>query len=249
MVDERYIRQIAVPQVGMEGQSRLQSARVLVVGSGGLGSPILYYLAAAGVGKVGVVDGDAVGLSNLNRQILYTNNDIGESKALVAARRLSALNPEIEVVPYVTRVMAENGPTLVSGYDVVVEASDNLATKDLMNTLCVQAGRPLVWGAVERFEGQMGVYMPGHTCRHCIFPVLPEPGTYPPPDIQGIVGATAGVIGTLQALEAIKIILGVGKLMVDKVLLWDGLSQSFDFIAVQPDPSCSICSSDVADKH
>jgi len=240
-MEERYSRQMVMPQVGPEGQARLAKARVLVVGGGGLGSPILFYLAAAGVGTIGVADGDRVSLSNLNRQILYVTEDLGRSKALTAVQRLRSLNPGIKAVPYETRVLRTNGSILVREYDLVVEASDNLETKDLMNELCVETGIPLVWGAVERFEGQMGVYMSGHACRRCIFPETPEPGTYPSPAELGIMGATAGVIGALEAMEALKIILGVGQPIMDHILLWNGLQGSFDLVEVQKTPACSVC--------
>ena len=239
--EERYARQIVIPNIGTGGQQQLEQARVLVIGCGGLGSPILFYLAAAGVGTLGVADEDRVHLSNLNRQILYTTKDLGHSKARMAMQRLRSLNPEVKVIPYEVRVLEENGPAMVQDYDLVVEASDNLETKDLINTLCVNAAIPLVWGAVQRFEGQMGVYMPGHACRRCIFPTMPKPGTYPPPSKLGILGATAGVIGTLQAMEALKIILGIGQPMTDHILVWDGLTYSFEVVAVEAAPDCATC--------
>ncbi len=240
-MDNRYSRQTVIPEIGAKGQARLAKARVLVVGGGGLGSPVLYYLAAAGVGTLGVADGDYVSISNLNRQILYTVEDLERSKALTAVQRVRSLNPEIKAIPYEERVLCNNGPAIVGDYDIVVDASDNLETKDLMNELCVDAGLPLVWGAVQRFEGQMGVYLPGHACRRCIFPRLPDPDTYPSPAELGIVGATAGVIGTLQALEALKIILGIGKVLSDQILLWDGLSNLFDIVKVQKVEGCAVC--------
>jgi adenylyltransferase/sulfurtransferase len=241
--ETRYARQIVMPNIGAEGQRRLAQARVLVVGAGGLGSPILLYLAAAGVGTLGVVDGDRVQHSNLNRQILDTAEDLGYSKAAAAARRLRARNPEIAIKLYKTRVSEDNGADLIQEYDLVVEASDNLETKDLINRLCVHAGIPLVWGAVQRFEGQMGVYQPGHACRRCIFPTMPQSGTYPSPSELGILGATAGVIGTLQAMETLKIILDVGKPMTDHILVWDGLTASFEAVAVEAAPECPTCAS------
>ncbi len=240
-MDERYIRQIVIPEIGAAGQARLRESRVFVVGAGGLGSPILLYLAAAGVGVLGIADNDQVAPSNLNRQILYFNADIGRSKALAAVQRVRALNPEIKAIPHEVRVLRENGLALVQEYDLVVEASDNLETKALMNELCVRAGVPLVWGAVARFEGQMGVYQPGHACRACVFPQLPEPGTYPTPAELGVLGATAGVIGALQALEAVKVLLGLERPLVDKILLWEGLAGTFDVVNVDRNPDCPVC--------
>ena len=178
-VDERYSRQLVIPEVGAVGQARLRQARVLVVGGGGLGSPVLLYLAAAGVGTLGVADGDHVSPSNLNRQILYKTEDVGRSKSLAAVQRARELNPEVKAIPYEMRLLRDNGPALVRQYDLVVDASDNLETKDLLNELCVAAARPLVWGAVERCEGQLGVVLPGRACRRCLFPRTPEPGTSP----------------------------------------------------------------------
>lgn len=240
-MDERYSRQTVIPEIGAAGQTKLQRSRVLVVGAGGLGSPILLYLAAAGVGTLGIADDDEITLSNLNRQILYITPDLGRSKALTAVRRVRALNPEIKAIPYEARVLKDNGPALIGEYDLVVEASDNLETKALMNELCVQAGLPLVWGAVVRFEGQIGTYIPGHACRGCIFPQVPAPGTYPTPAELGVLGATAGVIGSLEAIEAVKVLLGLDTPLVDKILLWEGLWGTFDVIGVERDPECPVC--------
>lgn len=240
-MEERYIRQIVMPEIGEKGQQRLKAARVLVVGAGGLGSPALLYLAAAGVGTLGVADGDRVTDSNLNRQILYTTEDLSRSKALTAVQRLRNLNPSIKAIPYEEHILKSNGKEIVQKYDLVIEASDNLETKDLMNELCVQAGLPLVWAAVERFEGQMGVYLPGHACRRCVFPKTPERGTYPSPAEQGIIGAAAGVIGALEALEAVKILLGIGQTLADTILLWDGLNHTYETIKIHRDPACPVC--------
>jgi adenylyltransferase/sulfurtransferase len=240
-MEERYERQVIIPEIGESGQQRLAQAKVLVVGAGGLGSPVLSYLAAAGIGKLGVADDDVVSWSNLNRQILYTPDDIGRSKARRAAERIHALNPGVETVPYELRVLPTTGCDLIQGYDLVIDASDNLKTKDLLNRLCVQAGVPLVWGAVQRFEGQMSVSLPEHACRRCIFPTTPEPGTYPTPAELGVLGPTAGLIGTLQAMEAIKLLLDVGEPLVDRLLIWEGMLQSFDMIAVERNPDCPVC--------
>jgi len=244
-MDIRYSRQIVMPEIGPEGQAQLARSRVLVVGAGGLGSPILLYLAAAGVGTLGIADDDRVSLSNLNRQILYTMAGVGESKAQTAARRVHALNPDVTVMPYTARVSWDNGPALVAKYDLVIDASDNLETKALLNELCVAAERPLVWGAVVRFEGQMGTYIPGHTCRSCIFPQIPEPGTYRTPAELGVLGAAAGVIGSLEAVEAVKVLLGLETSLVDKILLWEGLWGTFDVVGVERNPECPVCGSGV----
>ncbi len=238
-MEERYRRQIAIPAFGEAGQARLRAASVLVVGAGGLGSPALFYLAAAGVGRLVIIDGDRVTLSNLNRQILYTEADLDHPKAVAARERLHALNPQVVIEAHPVRLDEGNGAALVAGCDLVVEASDNLATKALVNRLCVAAGVPLVWGAVERFEGQMGVYRPGHACRACIFPAAADaPADGPPP---GIIGAVAGVVGSMQALEAIKVLSGVGRPLVDTILLWEGLTQQWERVRVHRRPDCPVC--------
>ncbi len=240
-METRYSRQTVIDEIGTTGQERLAQSRVLVVGAGGLGSPALLYLAAAGIGVLGVADGDRVTLSNLNRQILYTSDDIDRSKALTAVQRLRDLNPAIKAIPYEERILRANGPEIVPQYDLVIEASDNLETKDLMNELCVNAEIPLVWAAVERFEGQMGVYLPGHACRRCVFPKTPEPGTYPTSAEVGILGAVAGVVGAMEALEALKLLLEIGEPLKDTILLWNGALSSYDRIQVARNPECPVC--------
>jgi molybdopterin/thiamine biosynthesis adenylyltransferase len=240
-MENRYERQIIIPEVGAAGQAKLQASRVLVVGAGGLGSPILLYLSAAGIGTLGIADNDQVSATNLNRQILYTPENLGRSKVVTAVQRVRSLNPSVKAVPHEVRVLRENGLALVQQYDLVIEASDNLETKSLINALCVEAKIPLVWAAVTRFEGQLGVYMPGHACRACIFPKVPEPGTYPTPAELGIIGAAAGVMGTLEALEALKILLECGEPLVDRLLLWDGLLASFDIVTFEQHPQCPVC--------
>ena len=241
-MDERYDRQLIIPDIGPAGQERLQNSSVIVVGAGGLGSPLLLYLAAAGIGTLGIADDDVVTLSNLNRQVLYSVDDIGHSKSAVAAQRVRALNPEIRAIPIQTRIVKESEIGLIPGYDVVVDASDNLETKSMLNEWCVKSKVPLVWAAVSRFEGQLGTYVPGKACRACIFPKNPEPGTYPSPAELGVVGAAAGVMGTLQALEVFKVLLEAGEPMVNKILLFDGLRGDFDVINFDKHPSCPVCS-------
>ncbi|MBN1876625.1 MAG: HesA/MoeB/ThiF family protein [Anaerolineae bacterium] len=237
----RYARQMVMSCIGKEGQAKLKQAQVLVVGAGGLGSAILLYLAAAGIGTLGIADNDQVNMTNLNRQILYTPDDLGRSKSLTAVQRVRALNPDIRAIPYEVRVLRDNATAILKIYDLVIDASDNLETKALLNELCVEVGLPLVWGAVSQFEGQMGTYMPGHACRACIFPMVPEPGTYPAPAELGIVGAVAGVIGSLEALEAIKVLLDIKTPLIDRILLWDGLSNAFDLVEIARNPTCPIC--------
>jgi molybdopterin/thiamine biosynthesis adenylyltransferase len=242
MDETRYERQIVIPQIGQEGQARLRAARVLIVGAGGLGSPIALYLAAAGVGTLGLADPDQVSVSNLNRQILYTTDDIGRDKTAAAAERLRTLNPEVEVATYPAEIRSEGGPDLAAEYDLVVEACDALEAKMLVNEICVAAQVPQVWAAVSRFEGQMGVYVPGHTCRACVFPQTPAPGEYPSPEELGIVGAAAGVMGSLEAVEAIKVLLDIGEPLVDAILLWQGLTGAFERVEIPRNPDCPYCS-------
>jgi molybdopterin/thiamine biosynthesis adenylyltransferase len=237
----RYNRQLVMPEIGPSGQEKLRQARVFVVGAGGLGSPLLLYLAAAGIGQLGIADDDKVTLSNLNRQVLYTVNDIGCSKATTAAQRIQAINPEVRAIPTENRIIPEHSFDFIADYDVVVDASDNLETKSLLNIWCVRSEVPLVWAAVSRFEGQMGTYRPGFACRACVFPVNPEPGTYPSPAELGVIGAAAGVMGTLQALEVVKLVLNIGTPLLNKMLLFDGLRGDFDIITFEKDPACPVC--------
>ena len=243
-MEDRYARQLVMPEIGVTGQERLGRSRVLVVGAGGLGSPVLLYLAAAGVGVLGIADDDVVSLSNLNRQILYVTDDLGNGKASRAVARVRAFNPNTDVIPYPYRVLRQNGPELVRQYDLVVEAADDLETKSLINALCVEAEKPLVWSAVTRFEGQLGVYVPGSACRACLFPTLPEPGRLPSPAALGVVGAAAGVMGCLEAVEALKLLLGAGEPLTNRLMLWDGLRASFDVVAFERNPDCPVCGAD-----
>lgn len=244
-MSERYNRQLVMPEIGPEGQEKLGESRVFVVGAGGLGSPLLLYLAASGIGNLDIADDDKVTLSNLNRQVLYTVKDIGCSKAVTAARRVRELNPQVRATPFESRIHRGN-PLDFSDYDVVVDASDNLETKSLLNTWCVACAVPLVWAAVSRFEGQMGTYAPDYACRACVFPHNPEPGTYPSPAELGIVGAVAGVMGTLQALEVLKVILNIGSPLLNKMMLFDGLHGDFDIISFDRHPTCPVCGGEYA---
>ena len=241
-MSERYNRQLVMPEIGPEGQKKLGASHVVVVGAGGLGSPLLLYLAAAGVGSLDIADDDIITLSNLNRQVLYTVDDLGFSKAEIAAQRIRQLNPGVTATPFTSRIQLNN-PLDFSDYDVVVDASDNLETKSLLNAWCVANQTPLVWAAVSRFEGQLGTFMPDHACRACVFPRNPEPGTYPSPAELGIVGAAAGVMGSLEALEVLKVILHIGSPLLNKMLLFDGLRGDFDLISFDRDPTCPVCGS------
>jgi molybdopterin/thiamine biosynthesis adenylyltransferase/rhodanese-related sulfurtransferase len=239
----RYGRHLVLPEIGIEGQERLKAARVLLVGLGGLGSPAAVYLAAAGVGTLGLVEFDVVDETNLQRQILYGDADVGRAKLDAAVERLAAVNPRVELVAHRERLDLDNARALVAAYDLVVDGSDNFPTRYLVNDACVLEGRPDVWGAVFRFEGQAAVFAaPGGPCYRCLFPEPPPPGLVPSCAEAGVFGALPGVIGALQGVEAIKWITGVGVPLVGRLLLFDALAMSFHEVGVPRDPACPICS-------
>jgi adenylyltransferase/sulfurtransferase len=238
----RYARHLVIPEVGIEGQKRLKAGRVLVVGAGGLGSPVGLYLAAAGVGTLGFVDDDAVDESNLQRQVLHGTPDVGRPKVASAAERVRALNPHVEVRAVATRLAAANVLGLVEGYDVVVDGSDNFSTRYVLNDACVLAGKPLVHGAVHRFEGQASVFaVKGGPCYRCLHPEPPAPGMVQNCAEAGVLGVLPGLVGLVQATEALKLLLGVGEPLVGRILLVDGLAMRFQEVRVPRDPSCPAC--------
>jgi len=240
---ERYARHIVLPEIGGPGQRALARARVLVVGAGGLGAPALLYLAAAGVGRLTVVDGDTVALSNLQRQPIFTTGDVGRPKAEVAARRLAALNPHVTVDPQVLRLDAEAAARLVPAADLVLDGSDNFPTRYLLNAACVAAGRPLVAAAMSRWEGQVAVWHPagGGPCYACVFPEPPDPALTPPCALAGVVGALPGVMGSLMAMEAIKLLTGAGRPLRGALLLYDALDAEVRRIRTRPRADCPVC--------
>lgn len=239
---ERFARQLVLEGVGEEGQERLKAARVLVVGAGGLGSAACAYLAAAGVGTLGVVDSDLVSLSNLNRQVLYATADLGQPKAVLAARRLQALNPALQVVPYAERLVAARAEELAASYDLVVECSDTFETKFMVNAACVRVGTTLVWASVLAWEGQMSVVVPGQgPCYRCLFSPTVDLSGAPTSRQVGILGGVAGTLGALEAVEAVKVLLGVGTPLVGRLLVWDGWAGSFDEVTFAPQPGCPVC--------
>lgn len=243
---DRYARHIVLREVGGAGQARLKAAKVLVVGAGGLGSPVILYLAAAGVGTIGIADFDEVSLSNLQRQIAHRTEDVGQPKALSAARAAQAINPHVHIEPHEARITAANALDLVSRYDIVVDGSDNFATRFLLNDACFFACKPLVSAAVTEFDGQLATYRAfdrggSYPCYRCLFSEPPRPGTAPSCSETGILGAAAGVMGTLQALEILKEILGVGASLAGKLLIYDALDTRFRTVAVKPDPACALC--------
>lgn len=242
---ERYARHIILDEVGEEGQSRLLDARVLVVGAGGLGAPLLHYLAAAGVGTIGIVDDDVVDLSNLQRQVIHTTAAVGAPKVDSAAAAVRALNPDVRLQTHRLRLDAGNAMELVGGYDLVADGSDNFPTRYLLNDACYLARKPLVAGALLRFEGQLSTFKAHlgapHPCYRCLFPAPPPEGTVPRCDQAGIFGAIAGVIGTLQATEVLKEILGLGDSLSGRLLLYDALAAETRTLSAPRDPDCALC--------
>lgn len=240
---ERYSRHIILKGFGVKGQKRLAAGSVLVVGAGGLGSPAALYLAAAGVGRIGIVDSDAVELSNLQRQIAHGTADIGTRKAESAAASMRAINPDVDVRVHDVRLDASNALEIIEPYDFVLEGTDNFPTKFLVNDACVLAGKPFCHGGILRFQGQLMTYMPGQgPCYRCVFKEQPPEGAVPSCSQAGIIGAVAGVIGSLQALEAVKYLSGVGDLAVGKLLTYDAFYGDFDEIPLAgPEPGCAVC--------
>ncbi|KAA5605093.1 molybdopterin-synthase adenylyltransferase MoeB [Roseospira marina] len=239
----RYARHIVLREVGGEGQARLLGARVLVVGAGGLGSPLILYLAAAGVGAIGVVDPDTVDVSNLQRQVLHGGDTVGQPKVESARRAVARLNPDVRLVPHPTRLTIDTVEDLLAGYDLVCDGSDNFPTRFLLNDACHFARKTLVSAAVLRFDGQLSVYKThaGGPCYRCIFPAPPPPDMVPSCGEAGILGAVSGVMGTLQATETLKEILGIGRSMAGRLLIHDALEGGFRTVTVKPDPTCPLC--------
>jgi len=242
---ERYARHILLNEVGGTGQARLLSARVLVVGAGGLGSPLLLYLAAAGVGTLGVIDDDAVDISNLQRQVAHTTDRIGVPKVESAAAAVRALNPDVVVEQHRARLTAANALDLFSRYDLVADGSDNFATRFLVQDAAYLAGRPLVSAAVLRFEGQLATFKahlgPPHPCYRCLYREPPPPGMIPTCAEAGVLGAVTGVLGTLQATEVVKELLGLGQSLSGHLMIWDALAASFRKVRLPRDPDCPLC--------
>lgn len=243
---DRYSRHLRLPEIGEAGQRKLESARVVVLGAGGLGSPAAYYLAAAGVGTLAIADDDVVERSNLQRQILHTDDRIGVSKLDSAAHALHALNPHVNIEGLPERVTSANVDALLDGADVVLDGADNFPVRYLLNDACVKLGKPLVYGAVQRFQGQVSVFDAGRRrgrapCYRCLFPQPPAPEDAPNCSEAGVLGVLPGVIGLLQATETIKLILGIGEPLVGRVLMFDALSMRFHETRLAPDPECPVC--------
>ncbi len=248
--DPRYARHLVMPEVGPEGQARLQQAKVLFIGAGGLGSPGLLYLAAAGVGTIGIVDFDSVDLSNLQRQVVHADNRIGMNKTESAAISIKALNPDVKVVQHVEMLTDANVDRLIEGYDLVIDGTDTFETRYTLNDAAVRAAIPVVHASVFRFEGQLTVFVPFEgPCYRCLYPTPPPPELAPGCSVAGVLGVVPGVMGLLQATEAIKLILDLGDPLVGRLLIWDALDGAFSEVKLRRDPACPACGAEAVAHH
>lgn len=240
---QRYARHILLPELGGTGQARLKAGKVLVVGAGGLGSPLALYLAAAGVGTIGLVDADVVELSNLQRQIAHGTADIGRLKVESAAESVARINPLVKVIPHKTRLDAKNAPALLNDYDIICDGTDNFATRFVLADACVAARKTLISAAVLRFEGQLATFKPHESgpCYRCLHPEPPPEGLVPSCSEAGVLGAVTGVMGTLQATEVVKELTGIGKSLAGYLLVWNALDAEFRKIRLPKDPACAVC--------
>ena len=240
---KRYSRHLLIPEVGLEGQKKLKASSVLVIGTGGLGSPVALYLAAAGVGNIGLVDYDVVDFSNLQRQVIHGMSGLDELKVDSAKARLLDINPEIDITTYNVPFTSDNALDIVEGYDLIIDCTDNFPTRYLVNDACVMLGIPNVYGSIFRFDGQMSVFDAQEgPCYRCIFPEPPPPGLVPSCAEGGVLGVLPGTVGTLQATEALKLLLGIGASLKGRMLLYNALDLSFDFIKLRKNPECKVCS-------
>ncbi len=238
----RYSRHLIMPEVGLEGQLKLKRARVLMIGTGGLGAPLGLYLAAAGVGHLGLVDFDVVDFSNLQRQVTFSTADVGKPKTEAAKARLSGLNPTIEIETFETRLTSENALELFRDFDIIVDGTDNFPTRFLVNDACLLLGKPNVYGSIFRFEGQATVFgYPGGPCYRCLYPEPPPPGLVPSCAEGGVLGVLPGIVGSIQAMETIKLILGSGEPLVGRLLLFDALAMRFRELKLRKNPACPLC--------
>lgn len=239
---ERYSRHLVIPEVGIEGQEKLKNANVLMIGAGGLGSPIGMYLAAAGIGTIGIVDFDTVSYSNLQRQVMYSTNDVGHSKAELTKARLNEINPNIKIITYETKLTKENALELIKDFDIIADGSDNFATRYLVNDACVLLGKPFVYGSILRFEGQVSFFNPKTgPCYRCLYPEPPIAGDVPSCEEGGVLGVLPGIIGSIQAAEVIKYIIGKGELLKGRLLMFDALKMKFREIGFFKNTDCPAC--------
>jgi molybdopterin/thiamine biosynthesis adenylyltransferase/rhodanese-related sulfurtransferase len=238
----RYSRHLIMPEVGMEGQLKLKQAKVLCIGTGGLGAPLGLYLAAAGVGRIGLVDFDTVDSTNLQRQILFSTSDVGRPKIAAAADRLRGLNPDIQIDTYDTRLTSDNALDLFKDYDIIVDGTDNFPTRYLVNDACILLGKTNVYGSIFRFEGQITVFgAPGGPCYRCLYPEPPPPGLVPSCAEGGVLGVLPGIVGSIQAAETLKLIIGKGESLIGRLLLFDALAMRFRELKLRKNPECPVC--------
>jgi sulfur-carrier protein adenylyltransferase/sulfurtransferase len=238
----RYSRHLIMPEVGMDGQLKLKAAKVLLIGTGGLGAPLGLYLTAAGVGKIGLVDFDVVDFTNLQRQVTFGSSDVGKPKTEAAKARLTNLNPDVEIVTYETKLTSENALEIFKDYDVVVDGTDNFPTRYLVNDACILLGKPNVYGSIFRFEGQVTVFgMPDGPCYRCLYPEPPPPGLVPSCAEGGVLGVLPGIIGSLQAMETIKLLMNAGESLAGRLLLFDALALKFRELKLRKNPNCPMC--------
>lgn len=238
---ERYSRHIILSDVGVEGQEKILAGRVLIIGAGGLGAPAALYLAAAGVGTIGLVDGDNVELSNLQRQVIHFTADVGKAKVLSAQEKIQAINPGVKVITHRERVFSGNIADIIKDYDFVLDGTDNFAAKFLINDACVLAAKPFSHGGILRFGGQAMTYLPGSACYRCVFIGAPPKGAVPSCSQAGILGAVAGMLGTIQAAEVLRYLIGKGDLLVNRLLIFDALNMKFRETTVKRNPHCPLC--------
>ncbi len=238
---QRYSRHIIMPQVGSIGQRKLMDASALVVGAGGLGSPLAMYLAAAGVGKLGIVDFDVVDITNLQRQLLHRNQDVGRPKVDSAEDTVHAINPDVEVVKIPIHLNSSNVMDIIKDYDMVIDGTDNFPTRYMINDAAVLASKPVVHGSIFMFEGQATTFLPGEGCYRCLYPAPPPPGMVPSCSEAGVLGVLPGIVGSTMAIEAIKLVLGIGKPLVNRLLMFDALDMDFRTVKIRRDPECPIC--------
>ncbi|MDR2962286.1 MAG: HesA/MoeB/ThiF family protein [Bacteroidales bacterium] len=238
---ERYSRHILLQDIGVEGQEKINNGKVLVIGAGGLGAPVLLYLAAAGVGTIGIIDGDVVDLSNLQRQVIHSTPDVGKPKVQSAKEKINQINPDVKVITHHAFFTAENAFDLIKDYDFIVDGTDNFPVKFLINDACVLAGKPFSHGGILRFDGQTFTHTPGKVCYRCLFNAPPPPNAVPTCSQAGVLGAIAGMLGTIQAAEVLKFLTGTGELLSNRLLIFDAKSMNFRTVHAQRNPKCPIC--------
>lgn len=240
---ERYSRHIILKDVGIEGQEKIISGKVLIIGAGGLGAPAAMYLAAAGVGTIGIVDGDTVDASNLQRQIIHFTPDLNKPKVISAKEKMEKINPEVKIETYQKKVFADNIADIIRDYDFVIDGTDNFPAKFLINDACVLAGKAFSHGGILRFDGQTMTYVPGRSCYRCVFRNMPPKNAVPTCSQAGVLGAVAGMLGTIQAAEALKYLIGKGELLCDRLLVFNALNMEFRTIKIHRAPDCPVCGS------